>query len=98
MVRTSISFTPQLLRSVDRAAKRAGVSRSAWTRRACVEALESQDALSRVLQNDAIRTAMARVLGDPSVVRGFASQISEELSDDQLRLFSEQLREVLSGD
>lgn len=93
--RVSLFMPSSLVRRVDRAAKAADVSRSAWVRRACTEALESQDSLSRVLQNPAVAAAMAKMLGDPETVRGLAGSLAFELSDEQLRLFSTAASELL---
>lgn len=93
-VKVSVSVDENLLRRIDRVAKHKRVSRSAEIETAVRDHLDSTEMMVKAFANDQLRDAFIRAFSAPDVVRQFAAVMQEDLSDEQLRLFSDVVQKL----
>lgn len=79
----SIAFPPALLKRVDRFAKRLGISRSEFVRRALEDHFERASELA-ALEDPIVLRAFANALSEPGVLRGMASAMKSQVPEEQL--------------
>lgn len=83
-----------LLRRLDQVAKHKRVTRSAEIERAVRDHLDGTEMMVKAFANTELREAFIRAFSAPEVVRQFASVMQEDVSDEQLRLFSEAMERL----
>lgn len=93
-VKISVSVDENVLRRIDRVAKHKGTTRSAEISAACRDYVEDTEMMVKAFANTELREAFIRAFSAPEVVRQFASVMQEDLSDEQLRLFSDAMQKL----
>lgn len=96
-VRIGLTLDPSVVKRVDRVAKAQRKSRSAWIETACLDQLSQAEMFVKMTQQPELASAFARAFGDPSVMRRMAEVMGQELTDDQLDLFTVTLDKLTEG-
>ena len=93
-ITVTFSVDPDLVKKVDRVAKSFGLNRSVWIEKTLRNAVSGDEMGVKMLTHPGFAEAFVQILTDPNVLRGLASAMGEEISDEQMRLFGESLKQV----
>lgn len=87
----TISLDAGLVARIDRLARAVGMSRSAWMQRQIEDCIDDEEMGVKALTDPVVGGALLSVFKDREVMRGLAKMMGEQLSDQQLQLFTERL-------
>lgn len=90
-VKLSITLDASLAERVDRLAAATHQNRSAWIEGQIRNAIEDEELGVQVLTDPVASKMFASLFKDRETLRGLARLFGEQMSDDQLRLFTERL-------
>jgi predicted transcriptional regulator len=93
-VTVTLSMAPGLVERIDRLAKATGLSRSAWVQQQIANAIDDEEMAVKALTDPLVAPALLGVFKDRDVMRGLANLMGEQLSDQQLQLFTERLGKI----
>lgn len=91
---TSVSLAPELVKTLDVVAKERRLTRSQLIERLCAEALDRERVVAAAFQDQMVTGAFLRAFSEPGMLRRLASAMSEDLSDEQLNLFTRAVEEA----
>lgn len=91
----TIGLDGSLVKRIDRLAKAVGQSRSAWIEGQIRDAIDNEELGIQVLTDPVTSTVFASLFKDRDTLRGFARLLGEQLTDDQLRLFTDRVEKLV---
>lgn len=97
-IRVGLALDPGVVKRVDRVAKAQGKSRSAWIQAACLDQLEQAEMFVKMVQQPELAKAFASAFASPGVIRQMAQVMGEELTDEQMDLFTSALDKLTEGE
>jgi hypothetical protein len=95
-VRLSITVEPETRRRLDRLTKMRGETRSDVAEELMLSAMDQAELAAAATADPVVMGAFARAMSEPGVLRSMLGALREDLSDDQLALFTSRIGE-LSG-
>lgn len=95
--RVTITISPDVLRRVDRVAKAQRVSRSAWLEAAALSELGQAEMFVKVLQQPELVRSLLSTFANPAVLRQMAAAMGEEVTDEQMKLFTDTMQAISEG-
>lgn len=96
-MRISLTIDPAVVKRINRVAKAQKKSRSAWIETACQDQLGQAEMFVKMTQQPELVQAFGRAFGDPSVMRQMAEVMGQELTDDQLEMFTSAMDKLVEG-
>lgn len=87
--RVTITIAPDVLRRVDRVSKALRNNRSQWIENACKAELDQAELFVKISQQPELMRTMMSTFGDPKVMRQMAAAVSDEVTDEQMKLFAD---------
>ena len=87
-LKLSITLDAELTKRVDRLAKAAKSNRSKVIEDLVADALEQHETMLKAATDPVVMGAMMRAMSDPGVLRGIATAVRSDLTDEQLKLFT----------
>lgn len=85
----SLYFDSDLVKRIDRLAASHDISRSKYIERVVAESIEDDEIAVRVMTDPVVAPAMLSALAKPEILRAMTGLLREQLSDEQLNLFSQ---------
>jgi metal-responsive CopG/Arc/MetJ family transcriptional regulator len=85
----SLYFDTDLVKRIDRLAASQDVSRSKWIEAIVSERIDDEEMTVRVMTDPVVAPAMMSALAKPEILRAMTSIMREQLTDEQLSLFSQ---------
>jgi hypothetical protein len=77
----TFSLSPLVIRKLDRAAKVAGLSRSALAEHLMLDGLTQGDAMFAAMSNENVRKAFSVALSTPGVLSAIGASLGQELTE-----------------
>ena len=93
-VRISIAIDSDHLKRIDRITATTKQSRSAWISAAIADSIGQDEALVKFMTDPLLAGTFTKALSQPGIFDHLAKAIGAELTDEQLRLFSDGLGTV----
>ena len=93
-VKISITVDADVLKRVDRLAKSLKENRSSVMGDLLADALEQNEAALKAASDPVLMGAFMRAMAEPGVMRGMAEAVRQDLTDDQLRMFTEAAEQI----
>jgi len=94
---TSVSLPPDLVKSLDVVAKQRRLTRSQLIEHLCAESLDRQRVVAAAFADPVVVDSFTRAFAEPGMLRRLAAAMSEDLSDEQLELFTRAVEEASHG-
>jgi len=92
--RFSITVDPRVMRRVDRLAKAMNRSRSATIEKLLNDGVEDTEMFVKAMTNPVLVEAFGKAFASRDVMRTMAATIGQELSDDQMQLFTKAMSRI----
>ena len=93
-LKLSITLDAEVTKRVDRLAKATRSNRSAVLEALVIDALNQNEAAIKASADPVVMGAFMRAMTEPGVIRGVAEVLRHDLSDEQLKLFTEAAQAV----
>ncbi len=90
----SISMEAEILKRVDKLVKLTKSNRSRLIQDLVSEGLDWNESSIRATSNPLVMGAFTRAMSEPGVMRGLATAMREDLTDEQMVLFGEATRQL----
>ena len=85
----SLYFDADLVKRIDRLAASHDISRSKWIEAIVAERIDDEELSVRVMTDPVVAPAMMNALAKPEILRAMTGILREQLTDEQLSLFSQ---------
>lgn len=92
----SVAVDPELVQRLNRVAKAMKMSRSRAVQELLERGIDDTELVAAATTNPLLMGAFARAMNEPGVLRSLVGSMKQDLTDDQLGLFSRQV-EALMG-
>ncbi len=92
-IKTSIGLDRDLITRLDRIAKVGGTNRSSLITDLVYAGLEQQELMIKATADPVLIRAIGKVITDPGVLRSMVAGMRSELTDDQMALFNQSVRD-----
>jgi predicted transcriptional regulator len=87
-ISVTVALDPRLVKRIDRIAGVKNVSRSELVTSLIQEGIDDEETTAAALSNPTILNALVGAFGQPEVMRAMMNQMRQDVTDEQLGLFS----------
>lgn len=91
-LKVSIALTRDVVKRLDRLARAQSRSRSSIVQSFVLDGLDGAEMFVKAFSDPTVSAAFVQAFGDRDVLRSMTSAMREQMTDDQMDLFSETLR------